>query len=133
MDQLPQDVIIKAQRSRPIKLIRTLPTYPTNKFILRIIIRNIRRNSTNKAYRGMDKSNIIKAGTTKIFVSPLACLRCKICSSGEKADLKQLEAIWIQFGKFSQGHPENIRNHNKGILLFLFHKYNSIKGFYIFR
>jgi len=76
MDQSPQGGFIKAQRSRPIKLIRTLPTY-----------------CTNKAYRGMDKSNIIKAGTTKIFASPLACLRCKICSSGEKADLKQLEAI----------------------------------------
>jgi hypothetical protein len=93
MDQSPQGGFIKAHRSRPIKLIRTLPTYCTNKFILRIIIRNTCRNSTNKAYRGMDKSNIIKAGTTKIFASPLACLRCKICSSGEKADLKQLETI----------------------------------------
>jgi hypothetical protein len=84
MDQLPQDGTINAQRSRPIKLVRTLPTYRTNKFILRIIIRNICRNSTNKAYRGMDKSNIIKAGTTKIFASPSLDSAAKYAVLGKK-------------------------------------------------
>jgi hypothetical protein len=69
MDQLPQDGIIMAQRSRSIKPIRTLPTHPTNKFFLRIVIKNIYRNSTNKAYWGMDKGNIIKADAAKIFTS----------------------------------------------------------------
>jgi hypothetical protein len=77
MDQLPQDGIIMAQRSRPIKPIRTLPAHPANKFILWIIIRNICRNSTNKAYSGMDKANIIKAGAAKIFtsLSPVAATK----------------------------------------------------------
>ena len=41
VDQLPQDDIIMAQGSRAIKLIRTLPANPTNKFTLRKVIRNI--------------------------------------------------------------------------------------------
>jgi hypothetical protein len=84
MDQLPQDGIIKVQLSRPMKLIRTLTIYRTNKFILRVIIRNICKNSTNKAYRGMDKSNIIKAGATKIFASPSPVSTAKYAVLGKK-------------------------------------------------
>jgi hypothetical protein len=84
MDQLPQDGIIKTPRSRLMKLIRTLPTNYTNKFILGIIIRNICRNSTNKAYRDMDKSNIFKAGTTKIFASPSPVSATKYAVLGKK-------------------------------------------------
>jgi hypothetical protein len=51
---------------------------------LRIIIRNICRNSTNKAYRGMDKSNIINAGTTKIFASPSPVSTAKYAVLGKK-------------------------------------------------
>jgi len=34
---------------------------------------------------------------------------------------------------FSQIHPDNTGNYSKGVFLVFFHKYNSIKGFYIFR